>query len=1127
MHPVGAFARRCYARAVFRFTKLGAGQHQYFENQVARGRDDYYSRNGVEAGEWRGRVAEAIGLVGEVDAKAFNAVLAGHDPLDPEAERELRDHPQEMKVMSYDLTFSAPKSVSVLGAIASDDVAEQLRQAHEAAVSAALEYVQDEVSRVRRGKGGLDVQKAVGLLSASYRHRMSRAKDPHLHTHVVTAALTMGSDGKWTSLDARPFYAHAKTIGTLYQAHLRAEVRERLGLSWNVPENGMAELEAFSPEILEAFSQRTMAMREAARALGKDYDKLSTRERENLALGTREAKNEEDDTEKWRNDIRARAAELGLDRDVVAAIIEAGQRAIEAPTVAPTDALDDLADRLAGPQGLTSMTTAFERRNAVLELAGRQREGMRATEVLSHADRFLDRADVLPVEGPELDPKYTTAELVATEQRLIAQCLGRAGEGTAVLTEEKVDDVLGRGDRTLNPQQRAALVGLATSGNGVDIIEARAGTGKTYMAGALREVYEAAGRRVIGVAPTGAASRTLTDEAGIASSTIHRAIADLDRFGLGLGPDVVVVLDEAGMADTRLVERFMVHAQQSGAKVVAVGDSGQLASVQAGGWLRAVGDRVGRHELTETLRQRNIDERRVLGLLHGGKPEPFLAFAEEHERLDIRAEIDDAQAAAIEDWSAAVAKHGIAKAVLITKDNAMREALNAAAREQWRAGGNLSEEHVRTFGSIEVAAGDRIICRQNQRQHDVDNGTRGTVMAVTDGQIVLQTDAGTVRGLPASYVAEHVEHAYAMTGHGMQGGTVEWAGVVATQGHLTRGWSYTALTRARERTQLYLVAGDPAAIVESRKERAASGPELEREPVDRDTILATVATRMKERDDEDLAVDQLPNPFVVPGAPGDPEVIAAVDADTPVQERGAEPAPAREPAPGQLRLASIAEEIERLDALRKSLPVREIQALDAVTAKYEQVRAQRDEQAARLEELPESPRRRSPQKVERERLLSLIASTDAHLQGLVNQYTERANALQAQTGAEPEAVRAELVALREAIAERREAYKSERTTLVDAAVLAPPRWVERELGPRPAAGTSRDRTWARGVREGVAAQLALDPTGDLDNGLPDEAPDRGREAWQRGVNAIATAAARLGREELRVRETDRGLGLDD
>ena len=124
-------------------------------------------------------------------------------------------------------------------------------------------------------------------------------------------------------------------------------------------------------------------------------------------------------------------------------------------------------------------------------------------------------------------------------------------------------------------------------------------------------------------------------------------------------------------------------------------------------------------------------------------------------------------------------------------------------------------------------------------------------------------------------------------------------------------------------------------------------------------------------------------------------------------------------------------------------------------------------------------------------------------------------------------MRAELAALREAIAERREAYKSERSTLVDAAVLAPPLWVERELGPRPAAGTSRERTWTRGVREGVSAQLTLDPTGELDGGLPDEAPARGREVWQRGVNAIATAAARLGREQLRVRETDRGLGLDD
>ena len=114
------------------------------------------------------------------------------------------------------------------------------------------------------------------------------------------------------------------------------------------------------------------------------------------------------------------------------------------------------------------------------------------------------------------------------------------------------------------------------------------------------------------------------------------------------------------------------------------------------------------------------------------------------------------------------------------------------------------------YGPVTLAVGDRVICRCNERDLDVDNGTRGIVRHADRGGVVLETDARTKRQLPASYVAEHVEHAYALTGHGMQGGTVEQAIVVASVGELTRGWSYTALSRARGETRLLVRDATPA-----------------------------------------------------------------------------------------------------------------------------------------------------------------------------------------------------------------------------------------------------------------------------------------------------------------------------
>ena len=163
--------------------------------------------------------------------------------------------------------------------------------------------------------------------------------------------------------------------------------------------------------------------------------------------------------------------------------------------------------------------------------------------------------------------------------------------------------------------------------------------------------------------------------------------------------------------------------------------------------------------------------------------------------------------------------------MLICRDNETRRALNALAREHRRDAGELGEE--RSYGPVTVAVGDRVICRNNERDLDIDNGTRGTVRHVDERGIVIETDAHLVRELPAGYVAEHVEHAYALTGHGMQGATVEQATVVASPHDLSRGWSYTALSRARGDTRLLVRDGEPS--IRGRDEYAPAGRTLTRQ----------------------------------------------------------------------------------------------------------------------------------------------------------------------------------------------------------------------------------------------------------------------------------------------------------
>ncbi|MDQ3810726.1 MAG: relaxase domain-containing protein, partial [Chloroflexota bacterium] len=623
---------------------LAQGQVGYYESQVAHGRDDYYSGRGEAPGEWAGRGSRALGLNGRVQAERFNALMAGINPADPQLEEVLRDPGRGGRIAAYDLTFSAPKSVSVLFATADEHTSRELVQAHEAAVSGALSYLEDVAVSVRRGRGGRDVQPAGGLVAAAYRHRMSRALDPQLHTHVVAANMAQGADGRWTGLWGTPLFTEAKTAGYLYQAHLRAEVRDRLGLQWGPVVKGSAELLAVPEGVRAHFSKRRAEiLRREAELIAQTGRPLGDGGRELVAHDTKERKQYGIETHTWREEQIAMAGEHGLDQQAITAAVDEGRRRLAARAMGEYRDARALGDWLAGADGLTEKANTFAQRDVLREVAASAGQGARVDQVREEADAFAARGDVLQTSGGEL----TSADLVAAERRLIAAAIGRAGEGTAIIPPDVLQRTLRAADRPLTAQQAAAVRAVATSGNGVDVIQALAGTGKTFCAGTIRRVYEDAGYTVVGVGPTGRAVRELAEEAGVAAWTIDRALIDLERFGEPFAPGTVVIVDEAGMAATRSSERILTHAEQAGAKLIAIGDSGQLASVQAGGWMAAVAERVGAHALTEVLRQRDREERRALGQLHASNPDGYLSWADECDRLAVHT-TSDAHAAALQ-----------------------------------------------------------------------------------------------------------------------------------------------------------------------------------------------------------------------------------------------------------------------------------------------------------------------------------------------------------------------------------------------------------------------------------------------------------------------------------------------
>jgi conjugative relaxase-like TrwC/TraI family protein len=222
-------------------------------------------------GRWTGAGAAGLGLVGSVDREDLEGVLAGCRPQDGRPLVARRGG-----VSGYDLTFTAPKSVSVLVALAPPEVGIEALSAHEASVDAAMGYVERRAAAVRRGTADeRRIEPVAGLVEARFTHGVSRAHDPHLHTHVVVANLGHGPDGRWTALDGRGFHAHAPTAGALYDAELRHRLSVGLGLQWRVTGRHTYELAGVADEVVGAFSARSAEIRAQLAAAGRTSARAS------------------------------------------------------------------------------------------------------------------------------------------------------------------------------------------------------------------------------------------------------------------------------------------------------------------------------------------------------------------------------------------------------------------------------------------------------------------------------------------------------------------------------------------------------------------------------------------------------------------------------------------------------------------------------------------------------------------------------------------------------------------------------------------------------------------------------------------------------------------------------------
>jgi conjugative relaxase-like TrwC/TraI family protein len=206
---------------------------------------------------WIGQAGAGLGLRGAIDPASLRAVLDGRHPTGGQRLRSDR-----ATVRGFDLTFSAPKTASVVFALGGDEVARHVLAAHLDGVQGALSYVEAHALAAQRGSGEeRQVVPTTGLVGASFTHGVNRNLDPHLHTHVVMANMVHGLDGRWSASDHRGLSAHRTAIGAVYEAHLRAELSARLGVRWVEGPRLSADVGGISPLVVGEFSSRSADIR--------------------------------------------------------------------------------------------------------------------------------------------------------------------------------------------------------------------------------------------------------------------------------------------------------------------------------------------------------------------------------------------------------------------------------------------------------------------------------------------------------------------------------------------------------------------------------------------------------------------------------------------------------------------------------------------------------------------------------------------------------------------------------------------------------------------------------------------------------------------------------------------------
>jgi conjugative relaxase-like TrwC/TraI family protein len=834
---------------------------------------DYYDEQRRVQGEWQGRGAELLGLRGNVTQEQFEAVREGLHPETGEylrprhsADRVTVNGSEQSKARSlYDLTFSAPKSVSIQAMVGGD---ERLIAAHDKAVRAALAEAENHAATRVRMHGANEDRTTGNWIVATYRHDTSRELDPQLHTHAVAANLTYdGAEGRWKALQASGLYERRAYLTEVYRNTLTHEVRS-LGYEIETHRDSRGrdlgfEIRGVSDDLQERYSQRSVQRDQAIDKFLKQNGRRPTdNEVAVLVRETRADKLAEISTEQVREQQQAR-----LSPEEQRSLERLRHDSLEHTRTLPNEPLRTQ-DSLQHAKG-----HLFERSSVVCDHE-------LLTEALRHGRGHIDLGQLrglLQVEQSQGElihagNRLATRDSLDREQRMVALVDKNIGQYPRLGGTHKFHL-----DEHLRGEQKGAVQQILDSRDFAINLRGAAGTGKTATLQEIDRGLQEGGRKVTAIAPTRSAVEELQKVGFHDAMTVSRLLEDESAQAAIRGR--VLIVDEAGMISGRQMDGILQLAEQQQARILFSGDTRQIQSVEASDALRIL-----EHEsqlksvsLTGVQRQSNAAYRDAIQTLRESPEQGFeklerlgsvheVSFAERgravadlyremttdpsrrilivaptHEEIDrvtraIRGDLRErghlGQSVIVEryaplQWTEAQkrdlrnyreghilqihrAARGMEKHEALTISEVRPDTI--VARNAYGEERTFTPAQTRSFSvheqrRIEVAAGDRLLLTGNRRDADfrATNGELVKVRNAENGHIQLEDG----RTLPENY--RQFDHGYAVTAHRSQGKTVD--GVILSADAMKQELFYVGASRGR--SEIAIVTSDREQLRES------------------------------------------------------------------------------------------------------------------------------------------------------------------------------------------------------------------------------------------------------------------------------------------------------------------------